>query len=866
MKYLVWIFLLVWLAACGRAPTPGNTFSYDLDPSVQPTPSAIPDGPQGPRPLAAAVDARGNKSTFVINEVLYSPKSDADLQDFLKRYGGLVLSNNAVPAPSPGSGITLDPKYAQPTEYLVKVDPSKFDPANFKTDAGKAGLGGDFKFSSDAGVRILALITHELANGKGATANFVGQGDAPGDTVLLKTKESFDGSSDDAFTWAEFGDTGSKANVVRAWQFVAARGIPRRPRIAIIDGGFWLDNSGNSLTADFPTTPLQYDFADGDYNAGGPNPWSCGGTACPWHGTGAASVALSAINNSTGAAGTGGQVADPILFKTSADLYQVKHAVRAAIGWGADVVSMSFTMCGNNLFCKIGFEVTGFYNAFEDARAAGLVLVAAAGNDGQNDEWAPCVLDGVICVGALANNSNTAISYSNYGSFVDIWAPTNIHAVYRGDTNGPLGLTTFGGTSASTPFIAGIAAMMRAYNPSLTSDQVRNILQQTGYNNSPDAKVSFYVNAFRAVLQAAGNFLGPDRLEPNNTPAQASIPAVGTSYDLSIHSGSDKDVYRLNSGGYSRVNVTFNYPDGLGKLLLGNGIVKESGCGDTQLISDKASTNGRNLIVDIPPGNSLLTLSALARLPYNFQFNQLPLTINPDAYEPNETINAPRAVGQGGYNANLHSSTDVDYYSFTAASSSSKPFIFNIVSSDIPLTLRIFDSNNTEIFTASTGPDCSSLPGFTFPYGGSATYTARVSAGSGEVGQYSLGLGAVAIPPPPLIPIFGSLKLWWLEPGDPGIRYLKGVKDGFILERNVDIRKVELVGEGLHLNLYDLNGNKVAEGQPTSTPGGGPAGEQLDLVSLPAVQYALEVVRSAEFDGSARLPLLPYNLTLGVGP
>lgn len=863
----IWLLsLTLVLLGCGTQRTQTPSFTYTVDPTVQPSPSTIPDGPQGPRPLAAAVDEKGLKSTFVINEVLLSPKSQSELQDFLNRYGGVVLSNNAVPAPPPGSGIILDPKYAQPTEYLIKIDPAKLDLTNFKADAEKAGLGGTFKISSDGGAKLLALVAHELAGGQGATANFVGQGDAPGDTVLLKTKESSDGSSDDAFSWAEFGDTGAKANVVRAWQFVAARGIPRRPKIAIIDGGFWLDNSGNSMTADFPTTPLQYDFVDSDYNASGANPWSCGGTACPWHGTGAASVALSIHNNSTGAAGTGGQVADPILFKTSADLYQVKHAVRAAIGWGADVISMSFTMCGNNAFCKIAFEYTGFYNAFEDAGKAGLVMVAAAGNDGQNYEWAPCVLDGVICVGALANGSNTAISYSNYGSFVDIWAPTNIHAVYGNNPMGSLGLTTFGGTSASTPFIAGIAAMMRAYNASLTSDQVKTILQQTGYNNSPDPKVNYYVNAFAAVLNAAGNFLNADGLEPNDTPGQATSLGSGTLFDLNLRNAVDKDVYRLNSVGYTRATLNFAYPDGLGKLALGGGVVKESGCGDPVQVLDKASANSRGYVVDLPPGSSsLLTLSALARLPYNFSSSLSPVTISADAFESNETGNTARLISQGGYDATLHVSNDVDYYSFTATSSNQKPYVFNMVSEDVPLTVRIFDSKNNEIYTNIGPSDCSSLAAFGLP-NGTDTYTVKVTANSGGIGKYSFGLGAVDIPPPPLITIFGSLKLWWLDPGDPGDRILKRVLDGFTFQPNVDTSSVLLTGESLHLTLYDLQGNKVAEGQPTSTPGGGPSGERLALGSLPAVQYALSVTRtSQEATGSVQLPAIQYNLKLGVG-
>jgi hypothetical protein len=230
MKPSFWIALAVTalvITACGRTPTPTVSFNYSLDPTVQPEPATLPDGPQGPRPLAAVVDEKGSKSTFVVNEVLFSPKNPGELQDFLKRSGGTVLSNNAVPAPPPGSGITLDPKYAQPTEYLVKIDPAKLDVSTFKADADKAGLGGTFQISSEGGAKLLALIARALANRQGASANFVGQGDAPGDIVLLGTNE---GSNNDAFAWPEFGDTGSKANVVRAWQFVAARGCRAGPK------------------------------------------------------------------------------------------------------------------------------------------------------------------------------------------------------------------------------------------------------------------------------------------------------------------------------------------------------------------------------------------------------------------------------------------------------------------------------------------------------------------------------------------------------------------------------------------------------------------------------------------------------------
>jgi serine protease len=126
---------------------------------------------------------------------------------------------------------------------------------------------------------------------------------------------------------------------------------------------------------------LQYDFTDNDYFADGTNPVPCsGGSPCPWHGTGAAHVAVARLNNRYGAAGTGGQVADAMLFKTSFDWGQVSAAIRTAVLWGADVISMSFRASCDNFFCDDFFE-SNLYPALRDARDNGVVMVAAAGND-----------------------------------------------------------------------------------------------------------------------------------------------------------------------------------------------------------------------------------------------------------------------------------------------------------------------------------------------------------------------------------------------------------------------------------------------------------------------------------------------------
>ena len=123
---------------------------------------------------------------------------------------------------------------------------------------------------------------------------------------------------------------------------------------------------------------------------------------------------------------------------------------------------------------------------------AGVVHVVAAGNDG--DDAANSVpaaypevitvsaLDGERCVRVTGGGpprtecDESLASFSNYGSAVDLIAPgVDITSTVPDDE-----YATYSGTSMAAPHVAGVAALMRATNPDLTPDQVRDLLQSTG--------------------------------------------------------------------------------------------------------------------------------------------------------------------------------------------------------------------------------------------------------------------------------------------------------------------------------------------------------------------------------------------------
>ena len=539
---LACVFLLS--AACSNSTSPGGpsgTLTFRLDPTVTPVASSIPDGTGAPRVLGAVRDSAGTTSSFVIDEVIVSPASQAELDAFVARYRGAVVGNDAVPAPPADLGVTVDPKNLAATQYVVKLDPSKFDVSGFAFDAVHAGFTGDVALSSEAALQLLALAAHEKASGLHVSPNFVGTGAG----LMTSTREQPDGHGGflDAFGIDAYEASGSKSSVSRAWQYVALKPPARRSRVAIVDGGFWLDAQGHPMSvlpngaSDLPAHPWQYDFVQDDYIADGVSPTTCtGGATCNWHGNEAASTAIGRIDDQYGAAGVAGQVANPLLFKTTLDGGSLARTIRTAVAWGADVVSMSFGIDCDNVFCD-GFYEGNLFPALRNARDSGVVMVAAAGNGhdvgggnfvGEEASVLPCrAHEDVICVGAIAAGTTAATGYSNYGENVDIWAPTNIPVMPDGDDQSVHG---YGGTSASTPFVAGIAGILKAYDPALTSGAVQTLLSTTAWKDSGDPKVTGYVNAYAALEWVAGN--APPAVTITSPAAGATVTAGGLGYLL----------------------------------------------------------------------------------------------------------------------------------------------------------------------------------------------------------------------------------------------------------------------------------------------------------------------------------------------
>lgn len=859
---------VAFLASCGKGRTP---FTYSIDPAIAPSPAVLHDPVKGDRPLAASADANGNVSVFVANEVMLSTNDPTELNDFVARYGGTVLENDAVPDPPPSLGITLTADEKAPTSYLIRLDPTSFPLDHFESDAEAAGFGGAHGFSSDAAARLFALIMNERSAGLDASPNYFFPPQSPIINHTTEGPDPFGGATPiDAFAFqplhmGPYLADGSKSNVLGAWQYVMAHGIARRVNVAIIDGGFWLDSNGSPIIvppgtqSDLPANPIQYDFVGDDYIADGSNVAKCtGGASCPWHGNDNAGVALGAPDNSYGTAGTGGWVANPFLFKMDCTRAEIIRAIRTAQAWGADVASMSFGgSC--NADCQIFMNPDFLY--VEAAMKAKVVLVAAAGNDKKNvdkdPQW-PCNINGltsdesgVICVGALTDGNNTRIDYSNYGHRVDVFAPTNIEVMPNGGTGGALAIA--GGTSAATPFVAGVAAMMKALDPGATDKTIRETIRNQAWTDSTDPNVPRYLNALAAVESIGGDTLPEDPFEPNDDASHAKNVNLGTVYSP-LTLTDTFDYFHFSLAGYSSLAVNLDYYELLGDMNL------TFADGTPQAVQQTLfAPNGSQITEDLlPPGDyTFLMWGPLNG--YDIQVTATPVSLQPDAFEVNDTLATAALPATGNHLATRHTATDPDYYAYTASGLTPNfAFFFSIDQSDLPVSLSVYENGSFQgTYPAATTRTVELKDNASYVFLVDGTQPTRYSFSAGEGIDPNVFQFATPVDWIPVIDPTTAIDHVLVSPED----------DFAFLPTAADLSRISgivLSGAGVKLTLLDVMGNVVAEGVDASTSDG-PA-QQISFAGLSAgATYLLKVERTAaEPVANATLPLIRYTLAFQI--
>lgn len=137
---------------------------------------------------------------------------------------------------------------------------------------------------------------------------------------------------------------------------------------------------------------------------------------------------------------------------------------------GADVIS-------NSWGSAVQYQVIddAINNALQNGRnGKGTIIVFATGNDYGAVAYPANSNPNILSIGAITS-SGTRSSFSNYGNQLDVVAPGS--AILSTIPNNQT--LSKNGTSMATPHVAGVAALILSVNPSLTAQQVRNIIEQT---------------------------------------------------------------------------------------------------------------------------------------------------------------------------------------------------------------------------------------------------------------------------------------------------------------------------------------------------------------------------------------------------
>ncbi len=386
---------------------------------------------------------------------------------------------------------------AEPNGWIVRLSPSVLQTMSRVTDA--IGL-----FSSAPGLRVLGglglpgqLLLESSACSSEILSYLEGQGFVssfePDLPISVSTFSTASTPNDPRYgalyglhnTGQSGGTVDADINAPEAWQVSTGS---RDIIVGVVDTGIdynhpdlaanmWVNPgeiAGNGIDDDgngFVDDVHGYDFANDDGD-----PFDDEG-----HGTHVAGTIGGVGNNGLGVAGVSWEVS----------LMGLKFLDANGSGSTSDAVqAINYATMMRNQYAQ-NVRITnnswgggGSSNAMRQAIEAGaeadILFVAAAGNDGSNNDSNPqfpasYTSDAVISVAATNRNDSLA-GFSNYGvTSVDLAAPgVGIVSTVPGN-----GYSSFSGTSMATPHVAGAAALALAVDPTLTVSQLRTGLLGT---------------------------------------------------------------------------------------------------------------------------------------------------------------------------------------------------------------------------------------------------------------------------------------------------------------------------------------------------------------------------------------------------
>lgn len=294
------------------------------------------------------------------------------------------------------------------------------------------------------------------------------------------------------------------------------------------------------------------------------------------HGTPCASVALASANSS-GIVGVAPNARFMPIHGTSFGDRDTEEMFDYCMQKGADIISCSWGTTDPAHRLNYRKEQAIRRAATQGRNGKGCVILFAAGNEGRSYLNFYAAHPNVIAVGA-ATSQDMHARYSNQGVEIDVVAPSSGHwpilagrAWWDEGERGRLGSQRyfidgisrgdhykhFGGTSSSTPLVAGVCALILSANPELTAAEVKEILTQTADKIGP--AVDYYrghsrkygygrVNAEKAVAEALRRRENQTANEPSGTLGSAGSGSTNDTTSSGLFEVEVSDSIRMGWG------------------------------------------------------------------------------------------------------------------------------------------------------------------------------------------------------------------------------------------------------------------------------------------------------------------------------
>ncbi|MFJ2056737.1 S8 family peptidase [Streptomyces sp. NPDC087908] len=416
----------------------------------------------------------------------------------------------ATPAATDVSGAT-EPVDGFIVGYKSQATEAKSNEAAVKDARAKAGKAGEpvsFERRLGTGAALVELPeADEVQDAQKVAAAFLADPDV---AYVVPDRRVYATAVDPAEYKAQWDlyETTAGMNVPSAWKQATGKGVT----VAVIDTGItkhselsskvlpgydfishtWTANDGGGRDSD-PSDPGDWLKAGecGKDKNGVPVPARA--TDSGWHGTHVAGTVAAAANGSgtVGVAHEANILPVRVLGRCGGTTSDIIDAITwASGGTVTDVPANKNPAAVINMSLGGKFTCDQAYNAaLKGARDRGTTVVVSAGNDNTDAAaFSPAGCANVITVAASDREGNRA-AYSNYGKVVDVTAPGGENNVRDADgiwSTLNTGTTTpdkekyasYQGTSMAAPHIAGLAALLKQKDSSLTPAQIEQTIKE----------------------------------------------------------------------------------------------------------------------------------------------------------------------------------------------------------------------------------------------------------------------------------------------------------------------------------------------------------------------------------------------------